>query len=717
MCFIYNLFMKRKLLILTMLIAVLSAIAEPAKRGQLKKITLSDGTQVNAELVGDEFMHFWRAEDGKCYVQKADIFVPADIKKMQANATIKRQFRYDSRRAARTRGMGDYKLYEGKKKGLIILVQFSDRKFAGNHDVEFYQNIANKAGYKEGQFKGSVHDYFYDQSNGLFDLEFDIAGPYTLSNGYAYYGANDEESGSDSNPGKMVKEAVEFAASSFDFSQYDWDGDNEVEHVFVVYAGQGEANGGNPDTIWPHEWTLESATGTDMNVQNYRVNTYACGAELGSSEDISSGIGTICHEYTHCLGIPDMYDTSDNEVQNYGMGKWDVMCSGSYNGNGFCPAGYSSYEKSVCGWLNPIELKADTTITGMKALTDNGEAYVIYNDNHRDEFFLLECRNQTGWDASTGGKGLLILHVDFDENVWRWNAVNSFKNYYDAQYNAYENDHQRCTIVAADNTYTTKNEAGDPFPLNQNNYFGNVSNPSAKLYNANTDGSFILNKAVKDITRNNDGTVSFSFLAVDTTTEKVLEGTLFYESFDNCSGVGGNDSIWTQKTGAFKPDYTGWEYPSMSGFGANQCARFGSTAKKGSATTPYFEIGDEAELTFKAAPWDTESTNMVVNVMNSPNTTIQPANFTLTPGQWTECKATLKGAGNIKLMFAAIKNRFFIDEVRVDAVSGSTGINHLKYDSRPVDNRIYDLNGRYVGTDFNSLRKGIYISNGKKIVK
>ena len=714
MCIIYNLFMKRKLLILTLLVAVLSAFAVPANRGQFKMITLSDGSQIKAELIGDEFMHFWRAENGKCYVQKADIFVPADINKMRAESARKNQTRFNSRRAS-TRGVGEIKQYTGKKKGLLILVQFSDMKFTGDHNLEFYNNILNTPGYSEESFKGSVHDYFYDQSNGLFDLEFDVAGPYTLSKGYAYYGANDEQSGSDSNPGKMIKEAVEFAANSFDFSQYDWDGDNEVDQVFVLYAGLGEASGGAPETIWPHEWNLEYATGSDMYVQNYRVNTYACGSELGSGT--SSGIGTICHEYTHCFGIPDMYDTSNNEISNFGMGSWDVMCSGSYNGNSFCPAGYTSYEKMACGWLEPIELNADTTITGMKSLQQNGESYIIYNDNHRDEYFLLECRNQTGWDASTAGKGLLILHVDYDKNVWAWNAVNSYKGYYDEVHNHLENDHQRCTIMAADNTYSQKNESTDPFPFNLNNYFGNTSNPSAKLYNANAEGDFYLNKTVKDITLNDDGTVSFSFVANDTSTEKEIEGTLFYESFDKCSGVGGNDDIWTQKSGSLKTDYTGWEYPNMTGYGANKCARFGTDKKKGSATTPYFQIGDEAELTFKAAPWDNESTNMLVSVMNSAATTIQPASFALTPGQWTECKATLKGADNIKLMFAAIKNRFFIDEVRVEAVSPSAGIGQLKYDSRSADNRIYDLNGRYVGTDINSLRSGIYISGGRKIVK
>ena len=127
------------------------------------------------------------------------------------------------------------------------------------------------------------------------------------------------------------------------------------------------------------------------------------------------GIGTICHEFTHCLGLPDIYDTAYGG--GYGMGYWDLMNSGSYNSNGYIPAGFTSYEKMYCGWSQPIELKNDTVITGMKPLSEGGESYIIYNDANRNEYYLLENRQKTGWDAGIPGNGLLVIHVDYDPTL------------------------------------------------------------------------------------------------------------------------------------------------------------------------------------------------------------------------------------------------------------------------------------------------------------
>jgi hypothetical protein len=451
-----------------------------------------------------------------------------------------------------------------------------------------------------------------------------------------------------------------------------------------------------------------------MNINNLKVNTYACGSELGGSENVTSGIGTLCHEFTHCLGIPDFYDTASGD--NFGMGKWDLMCSGSYNGNSFCPAGFTSYEKMWCGWLTPTELTADATIDNLKPLSDGGGAYIIYNDNHKDEYFLLECRHKVGWDSELGGSGLLVLHVDYLPNIWKYNTVNAFGRYRDAAGNIATNDHMRLTIVPADNARSAQNESGDPYPFNLNNALSNISVPAATLYNANADETFYLNKSIKNITRNDDGTVSFTFQAVDTNTEKTFEGTLFYESFNQCAGEGGNDGIWAIKNnGTLLTDLDGWTYTKNAGFGGNQCARFGSTVNKGTATTPLFEMGEEAELTFKAAPINDETTKLTVSVQGNPTTVLGTNIFQLTAGQWTECKSTLTGAGSLKLSFTTNQNRFYIDDIRVEAKS-STGISTV---SKHISStkHIYDLRGRNLGTDASALPKGVYIIDGKKVVK
>lgn len=712
--------MKKKLLVFQMMLAALTVMAIPAKRGQYRTISLADGSQVKAELVGDEFMHYWQAEDGRCFVKNQNQYEDANLEGMRLSAANKHQLRaLQHQQRAQTRGVGDSKQYIGEKKGLIILVQFPDNKFQSNHTAEFFNRVANEKGFHEAGYRGSVHDYFSDQSNGLFSLTFDVAGPYMMKNNYAYYGQNVKDKDGNvvdnsKNAGKMIVEAVENAAKDFDFAPYDWDGDNEVDQVYVLYAGQGEANGGDENTVWPHEWTLESATGSAMNINNLKVNTYACGSELGGSENVTSGIGTLCHEFTHCLGIPDFYDTASGD--NFGMGKWDVMCSGSYNGNSFCPAGFTSYEKMWCGWLTPTELTADATIDNLKPLSDGGDAYIIYNDNHKDEYFLLECRHKVGWDSELGGSGLLVLHVDYLPNIWKYNTVNAFGRYRDAAGNIATNDHMRLTIVPADNARSAQNESGDPYPFNLNNALSNISVPAAILYNANAEETFYLNKSVKNITRNDDGTVSFTFLAVDTNTEKTFEGTLFYESFNQCAGEGGNDGIWAIKNnGTLLTDLDGWTYTKNAGFGGNQCARFGSTVNKGTATTPLFEMGEEAELTFKAAPINDETTKLTVSVQGNPTTVLGTNIFQLTAGQWTECKSTLTGAGSLKLSFTTNQNRFYIDDIRVEAKS-STGISTIT--TRLSSTKyIYDLRGRNLGTDASALPKGVYIIDGKKVVK
>ena len=307
----------------------------------------------------------------------------------------------------------------------------------------------------------------------VFRLDFDVVGPVQLANGYAYYG-EDDENGDDMRAGEMVVEACKAIDDEVDFSDYDWDGDGFVDQVYVLYAWHGTATYSDDDTVWQHEYTLEESDyGNTLEIDGVQVNTYACSSELGQSH--VDGIGTICHEFSHCLGFPDMYDTQYEG--NFGMGSWDLMCSGSYNGGSFCPAGYTSYERWVAGWLDPIELTEDMSVTDMKALSDGGESYVIYNDAHPDEYYLLENRQLTGWDRELPAAGMLILHVDYDETVWQWNIVNDIVDYSD--YEGYEdcvNDHQRLTIFHADDDddssywnshyqfYTKTTEGGAPYP-------------------------------------------------------------------------------------------------------------------------------------------------------------------------------------------------------------------------------------------------------------
>jgi len=719
--------MRKFLILSVMVLIVMTASAIPAKRGIWRMLKLTDGTEVKAQLVGDEHAHFWLADDGTRYRKTADgtyaavskeTITKKAIASRKRHAIGRRTLRQGAQRKASSQFIGD-------KKGLIILVNFSDKKFGIGHDRDFYDKVANEEGYTDSNgFEGSVSDYFKDQSFGVFRLDFDVVGPVQLANGYAYYG-EDDENGDDMRAGEMVVEACRAVDDEVDFSVYDWDGDGFVDQVYVLYAWHGTATYSDDDTVWQHEYTLEESDyGKTLTLDDVQINTYACSSELGQSR--IDGIGTICHEFSHCLGFPDMYDTQYEG--NFGMGSWDLMCSGSYNGGSFCPAGYTSYERWVAGWLDPIELTEDMSVTDMKALSDGGESYVIYNDAHPDEYYLLENRQLTGWDRELPAAGMLILHVDYDETVWQWNIVNDIVDYSD--YEGYEdcvNDHQRLTIFHADDDddssywnshyqfYSKTTEEGDPYPYGSNNMLTNSSKPSATLYNKNTDGKKLMNKSVTDITQNEDGTLAFNFSPEPASV--VPEGGLaFYESFNLCDGTGGNDGLWnsTIASAVFNPDNEGWE--SEKAYGANQCAKFGTSSIVGVATTPEFYVDGEATFTFLAGAWNTGKEKTDLSLIASDGATLSKAAFTMKKGEWTDFTTVITANGNVQIQFVG-SGRFFLDEVK--AIVPQTGIAETIIKTNRNLGVVYDLQGRRVGStmNFSSLPKGIYIVDGKKVVR
>ena len=716
-------------------VITLSAMAVPAKRGQWKTLKLVDGTEVKAMLVGDEFGHFWKGEDGKAYTLNGDSYQQIDDKSALKRAKALRQ-QTNAKRARRLPTDASTH-YSGQKKGLIILVNFKDVKFQEEHTNQLFTRIANEEGFSEGKFKGSMADYFKAQSRGKFELDFDIVGPVTVSKNASYYGSNDSED-QDEHPGEMVCEAVKLAKSEVtNWKQYDWDNDGEVDQVYVVYAGQGEADGGDENTIWPHAYDLDASnyygdgTGPVTVAQNLKVNNYACGSELNGSGKIE-GLGTICHEFSHCLGYPDFYDIDYSGGQ--GMGSWDLMDQGSYNGDGYQPAGYTSYEMWMAGWLEPIELGAeDLQVQNMKSLQNGGESYIIYNkgNKNKNEFLLLENRQLEGWDASLYDAGLLILHCDYDKKVWSENGPND------------DPDHQRMVVVPADGrcqkgTYLGEEyftEENDVFPLRNVTSFNKDFKPSDKIakkaaqfFTKNTNGTYWIDSSVENITQNADGTISFDFAAEydssngnSGTTTETLEGALFYESFDMCDAKGGNDNEWsgTIANGDFEPDNDGWI--ADKGFGANQCAKFGTSKVAGSATTPAFNVNGSATMTFKAGAWDTES-DVTTLLLSAEGATIEPTSVEMDRGAFTDFTATITATGNVKITFEVqVKNnkqkgRFFLDEVIVYDEVVQTGIENTPATSaKPTC--IYTLDGRYAGTDFSTLKHGIYIINGKKVIK
>ena len=565
--------MKRILISAVLSLCAAMTFAIPAKKSW-KVVSQSDGTTIRVSQAGDEHLHYYITEDNVplykvadnryCYLTiengkfhnsgvLAHESAARSAKELQVMNTIHdlapiaRQMAAKKRSAAKRCGSpnrlpskDDISVFKGSKKALVILAEFSDKSFSKGDDaiVKFYDEVLNQEGYSQNGAAGSVHDYFNDMSRGEFDLTFDIVGPVKVSKSATYYGGPSPIMGGADHIGEFITEAIKKADEKcdIDWKKYDWDDDGEVEQVFVLYAGYGQATGGPTGTIWPNAWTLDEALqNSDGNggfsIDGVFINQYACSNELYlDSGTVPMGLGVFCHEFSHCMGLPDMYDT------NYGstptMGDWDLLAGGSYNGPqgiGWCPAGWTSYERAYAGWLELTELKAGDIIKGMTSLEEaDGKAYVIYNDNHKDEYYLLENHKGMGWDKYTPENGLLIIHVDYDKDLFDNNIVNSKGEFTPAEgYDRYfTNDHPRMApfsrVRSIQNDtyfYTYPMDA----PRGVVDSLTDTSKPAAELYNALADGSKLMGKPVYNIEKDDDGNISFTFMTKEKETDAIQD--------------------------------------------------------------------------------------------------------------------------------------------------------------------------------------------------
>ena len=565
--------MKRILISAVLSLCAAMTFAIPAKKSW-KVVSQSDGTTIKVSQAGDEHLHYYITEDNVPLYKAADNryccltiengklhnsgvlaheSAARSAKELQVMNTIHdlapiaRQMAAKKRSAAkrcvrpdRLPSKDDISVFKGSKKALVILAAFSDKSFSKGDDaiVKFYDEVLNQEGYSQNGAAGSVHDYFKDMSRGEFDLTFDIVGPVKVSKSATYYGGPSPIMGGADHIGEFITEAIKKADEKcdIDWKKYDWDDDGEVEQVFVLYAGYGQATGGPTGTIWPNAWTLDEALqNSDGNggfsIDGVFINQYACSNELYlDSGTVPMGLGVFCHEFSHCMGLPDMYDT------NYGstptMGDWDLLAGGSYNGPqgiGWCPAGWTSYERAYAGWLELTELKAGDIIKGMTSLEEaDGKAYVIYNDNHKDEYYLLENHKGMGWDKYTPENGLLIIHVDYDKDLFDNNIVNSKGEFTPAEgYDRYfTNDHPRMApfsrVRSIQNDtyfYTYPMDA----PRGVVDSLTDTSKPAAELYNALADGSKLMGKPVYNIEKDDDGNISFTFMTKEKETDAIQD--------------------------------------------------------------------------------------------------------------------------------------------------------------------------------------------------
>jgi M6 family metalloprotease-like protein len=463
-----------------------SAYAIPADT-RPKKVVQPDGTVLTVVMSGDEHRHLSFTEDGfpLFYNSRTKTFeyarlsgnsvagsgiTASDAAKRSAKAKaylngINTQNFVNTlnshanamRKAAAPRKIliNDFPSL-GKQKSLVILIEFSDLGFTSiDNPKQFYTDMLNKEGFTwDNGASGSVRDFYLKSSFGLFDPTFTVVGPVKLSHGATYYGS--DTGGQDNKMGEAVTEACKLADSEVNFADYDTDGDGYVDNIYFFYAGYGQADDPNgTDFIWPHSAHLETDWKMNLTLDDKKINRYACSNEIRYSttgEVKPTGIGTFVHEFGHVLGLADHYDVSYGML-TFGLGSWDTMASGAYNNSMNTPPLFSAFERSELSWLKYTELNTSAdSVNVLPNLGDCNKGYVVKVPNNKNEYYVLENRQQTGFDKYLPGHGMLVWHIDMDSTAWMTNTVNVTAN------------HQRVDLIEADGIPTDATRSGDAFP-------------------------------------------------------------------------------------------------------------------------------------------------------------------------------------------------------------------------------------------------------------
>lgn len=465
-------------------------MAVPALPGKMVA-KQADGTMITIQKLGDEHYHMTVTEDGyplkynfatnnyeyaelteqglvssnivampvaqrdaraKAYLQKLDKEVMMQIAEKQFSAAKVNALQSVAAKKSNANGPKRVKISDvpttGKQKVLNILVEFSNCKFSMSDPKAYYDRFFHEKGFNENGSYGSVHDYYYEGSGHNYDPDIDCYGPIQVSGTYQSYAGNEGTE----NAYKMIQEACKLLhQQGVDLSPYDTDGDGVVDNVYVIYAGYGQADSNKPNTIWPHSWNL-SNIGADIQLGNVKIDRYATSQEINGQSNKPVGIGTFVHEFGHVLGLADHYNTMNAAASNT-PGAWDVMCAGSYNGDQNCPATFTAFERYSLDWLKLTELNATTdTFVTVTPLEDKNAAYRVSIPNKNYEYFIIENRQQKGWDKYIPGHGILVWHLDEDQAVWTANTVNN------------DPSHPRVDIVEADRRSTVNGDSGDSFP-------------------------------------------------------------------------------------------------------------------------------------------------------------------------------------------------------------------------------------------------------------
>ncbi|MDP8232616.1 MAG: M6 family metalloprotease domain-containing protein [Candidatus Zophobacter franzmannii] len=486
--------MKRTIFTLILLLILLSAIAVQAPKTSID-YTQPNGQKLLIKQVGDEWVHASKTTDGytlldengwKKYAihdSKGDLVIsdvvatnPEDRndKELSFLQTIKPHSWYSQNQITRMRDgdrarLGNFP-HTGNVNLLVIPVAFSDMSM--NYSVTSFDNMMNSP----TNFTGSFKTFYEENSYNTYSVTSTICPIVTLQRTHDSFGPQNQWS-------TFASLAIYGAEPYVNFANFDNNGNNVVEGVVIIHAGQGQESSGNTNDIWSHH----SSLGVPANVDGMSIQKYAIAGESGSF-GLQAGVGVTAHEFGHLLGVPDFYNTGSGADPDC-TGEWDLMSSGAWNNNSWRPAHHNAWSKVFLGWMDMdyLEMPGNYTISNSN-ITE--EVYAVETPDY-DEYFLLENRQQTGYNTYAPGHGLLIYHVDEGYILSHMNSndVNS-------------GNHKGLQIESANGQL---NSTGTAFPDGTANSFTDDTDPASITWDNHPT-----NRPLENITESG-GNISFMF--------------------------------------------------------------------------------------------------------------------------------------------------------------------------------------------------------------
>jgi M6 family metalloprotease-like protein len=358
-------------------------------------------------------------------------------------------------------------------KPIVICVDFDSNQYT--YEAGKFDTLLFSKGFALPS--GSMRDYYLENSYGKLDVVGGVTGWYRMPHNYSYYvwGGYGYQGTYPHNVQRLAEDAVNAADPYVNFANYDYDGDGWVDALIIVHAGVGAEETVDPDDMWSLKWSMTSALHKD--------GVYLRDFDLDPEMHVGGvfiDMGVFGHEFGHILGLPDLYDV---DYSSEGLGRWSIMSSGSWNNNGKTPAHLDAWCKKQLGWVNVNQLDSNQIDVEILQAETSPVSYRLWTSGGGgSEYFLVENRQKTRFDASLPGEGLLIYHVDENKSAnsqeWCPGDPNPSLHYEVAL-------EQADGRFQLEDCYSSQNrgDVGDPFPGSYNKRaFDDTTTPSSRTY-------------------------------------------------------------------------------------------------------------------------------------------------------------------------------------------------------------------------------------------